>query len=101
LMIVSALYFSFLLRFDRLAGGEKLFLLIASAAVLVKIPLLLRAGVYRRAWGLRSMRDFAAILRASLIGTFVLVSSLTFVFRFYQLSRAVFATDAVLTVVLL
>ncbi|MCI0622336.1 MAG: hypothetical protein L0387_11850 [Acidobacteria bacterium] len=101
LLVVLSLYFSVLLRFEFLAGGMWTFLLVAGIAVMIKVPVLAMFSAYRRNWPVQSLQDVYPIVKATVVGSVLLITVLTLLLRFSGLSRAVFAIDLVLTTVFL
>jgi UDP-GlcNAc:undecaprenyl-phosphate GlcNAc-1-phosphate transferase len=101
-MIVLAEFLGYLLRFDRVprqyAGS---FLWAAVLLILVKIPLFAIFSVYRRDWVIRALRDIYPIIKGNVLGSVLVVSGLTYMTGFKNFSRAVFATEMVLTICLM
>lgn len=97
-LIVLSLYLSFLLRFDGVDSGVEVFLLVCAAALSLKLVFLALFGAYRRT---SATSRLYAIVKAVVISSLSLVAVLTFINRFADLSRAVFAIDLVMSVALL
>jgi UDP-GlcNAc:undecaprenyl-phosphate GlcNAc-1-phosphate transferase len=101
-LIVLAEFLGYLLRFDgvpRHYAGS--FLWAAVFLIAVKIPLFAIFSVYRRDWTIRALRDIYPILKGSAFGSMLVVTGLTYMTGFKDFSRAVFATEMVLTVCLM
>jgi UDP-GlcNAc:undecaprenyl-phosphate GlcNAc-1-phosphate transferase len=101
-LIVLAEFLGYLLRFDgvpRQYAGS--FLWAAVLLIVVKIPLFAIFSVYRRDWTIRALRDIYPILKGSILGSMLVVTALTYMTGFKDFSRAVFATEMVLTVCLM
>jgi UDP-GlcNAc:undecaprenyl-phosphate GlcNAc-1-phosphate transferase len=101
-LIVLAEFLGYLLRFDgvpRQYAGS--FLWAAVLLIAVKIPLFAIFSVYRRDWTIRALRDIYPILKGSVLGSMLIVSGLTYMTGFKDFSRAVFATEMVLTICLM
>jgi len=101
-LIVLAEFLGYLLRFDgvpRQYAGS--FLWAAVLLILVKIPLFAIFSVYRRDWAIRALPDIYPIIKGSGLGSVLVVSALTYMTGFKDFSRAVFATEMVLTVCLM
>jgi UDP-GlcNAc:undecaprenyl-phosphate/decaprenyl-phosphate GlcNAc-1-phosphate transferase len=101
-LIVLAEFLGYVLRFDgvprRYAGS---FLWAAVLLITVKIPLFAIFSVYRRDWAIRALRDIYPIIKGSILGSVLIVSSLTYINGFKDFSRAVFAIEMLLTVCLM
>jgi len=101
-MIVLAEFLGYLLRFDgvpRQYVGS--FFWAAVFLIVVKIPLFAIFSVYRRDWTIRALRDIYPIVKGSVLGSVLVVSGLTYMTGFKDFSRAVFATEMILTVCLM
>ena len=102
ILIVLAEFLGYLIRFDgvprRYAGS---FLWAAVLLITVKIPLFAIFSVYRRDWTIRALRDVYPIIKGSVLGSVLVVSGLTYMTAFKDFSRAVFATEMVVTVCLM
>ena len=101
-LIVLAEFLGYLLRFDgvpRQYVGS--FLWAAVLLVVVKIPLFAIFSVYRRDWTIRALRDIYPILKGSVLGSMLVVTAITYLTGFKDFSRAVFATEMILTVCLM
>ena len=101
-LIVLSEFLGYLLRFDgvpRQYAGS--FLWAAVLLIVVKIPLFAIFSVYRRDWTLRALRDIYPILKGSILGSMLVVTALTYMTGFKDFSRAVFATEMVLSVCLM
>jgi len=101
-LIVLAEFLGYLLRFDGVPHQYvSSFLWAAVFLIVVKIPLFAIFSVYRRDWTIRALRDLYPILKGSVFGSVLVVAALTYVTGFKDFSRAVFATEMVLTVCLM
>ena len=69
--------------------------------IVVKIPLFAIFSVYRRDWTIRALRDIYPILKGSMLGSMLVVTAITYLTGFKDFSRAVFATEMILTVCLM
>jgi UDP-GlcNAc:undecaprenyl-phosphate GlcNAc-1-phosphate transferase len=101
-LIILADFLGYLLRFDgvphRYLGS---FLWAAVLLIAVKIPLFAIFSVYHRDWDIRGLRDIYPILKGSVIGSMLVVTAITYLTGFQDFSRAVFATEMILTVCLM
>jgi UDP-GlcNAc:undecaprenyl-phosphate GlcNAc-1-phosphate transferase len=101
-LIVLAEFLGYLLRFDGVPRQYvSSFLWAAVFLIAVKIPLFGIFSVYRRDWTIRALRDIYPILKGSVFGSMLVVTALTYLTAFKDFSRAVFATEMVLTVCLM
>jgi UDP-GlcNAc:undecaprenyl-phosphate GlcNAc-1-phosphate transferase len=101
-LIVLAVFFGYLLRFDGVPHQYRgSFLWAAVFLIVVKIPLFAIFSVYRRDWTIRALRDIYPVLKGSVLGSLLVVTGLTYVIGFKDFSRAVFAAEMVLTVFLM
>jgi UDP-GlcNAc:undecaprenyl-phosphate/decaprenyl-phosphate GlcNAc-1-phosphate transferase len=98
-LIVLSLYLSFVLRFDRVVSGLDVFLLLCAALLSIKLLFLAIFGAYARSAS-RSAQ-FYAIVKAAILSCLFVVALLTFLNRFENLSRAVFAIDLVVSAALM
>jgi FlaA1/EpsC-like NDP-sugar epimerase len=101
-MIVLAEFLGYLLRFDgvpRKYIGS--FFWAAVFLIVIKIPLFAIFSVYRRDWTIRALRDIYPIIKGSVLGSVLVISGLTYMTGFKDFSRAVFATEMILTVCLM
>ena len=101
-LIVLAEFLGYLLRFDGVPHQYRgSFLWAAVFLVVVKIPLFAIFSVYRRDWTIRALRDIYPILKGSVLGSMLVVTTITYLTGFKDFSRAVFATEMILTVCLM
>ncbi len=101
-LIVLAVFFGYLLRFDGVPHQYvSSFLWAAILLIVVKIPLFAIFSVYRRDWTIRALRDIYPILKGSMFGSMLVITALTYLTGFKDFSRAVFATEMILTVCLM
>jgi UDP-GlcNAc:undecaprenyl-phosphate/decaprenyl-phosphate GlcNAc-1-phosphate transferase len=101
-LIVLAEFLGYLLRFDGVPHQYlSSFLWAGVFLIVVKIPLFAIFSVYRRDWTIRALRDLYPILKGSVFGSMLVVTALTYMTGFKDFSRAVFATEMVLTVCLM
>jgi FlaA1/EpsC-like NDP-sugar epimerase len=101
-LIVLAVFLGYLLRFDGVPHRYlSSFLWAAIFLVVVKIPLFAIFSVYRRDWAIRALRDIYPILKGSVIGSMLVVTTITYLTGFKDFSRAVFGTEMILTVCLM
>ncbi len=98
-LIVLAEFLGYLLRFDGVPHQYRgSFLWAAVLLIVVKIPLFAIFSVYRRDWTIRALRDTYPILKGSVFGSMLVVTAITYLTGFKDFSRAVFATEMILTV---
>jgi FlaA1/EpsC-like NDP-sugar epimerase len=98
-LIVLAVFFGYLLRFEGVPHQYRgSFLWAAVFLIVVKIPLFAIFSVYRRDWTIRTLRDIYPILKGSVFGSMLVVTAITYLTGFKDFSRAVFATEMILTV---
>ena len=98
-LIVLAVFLGYLLRFDGVPHQYRgSFLWAAVFLIVVKIPLFAIFSVYRRDWTIRALRDIYPILKGSVFGSLLVVTAITYLTGFKDFSRAVFATEMILTV---
>ena len=101
-LIVLAVFLGYVLRFDGVPHQYRgSFLWAAVFLIVVKIPLFAIFSVYRRDWAIRALRDIYPILKGSIVGSMLVVTALTYLTGFKDFSRAVFATEMILTVCLM
>jgi UDP-GlcNAc:undecaprenyl-phosphate GlcNAc-1-phosphate transferase len=101
-LIALAAFLGYLLRFDGVPRQYAAsFIWAALFLIVVKIPLFAIFSVYRRDWTLRVLRDIYPILKGSILGSMLVVTGLTYLTGFKDFSRAVFATEMILTVCLM
>jgi FlaA1/EpsC-like NDP-sugar epimerase len=101
-LIVLAVFLGYVLRFDGVPHQYRSsFVWAAVFLMVVKIPLFAIFSVYRRDWAIRALRDVYPILKGSMVGSMLVVTALTYLTGFKDFSRAVFATEMILTVCLM
>jgi len=101
-LIVLAVFLGYLLRFDGVPHQYRgSFLWAAVFLIVVKIPLFAIFSVYRRDWTIRALRDIYPMLKGSVFGSLLVVTAITYLTGFKDFSRAVFATEMILTVCLM
>ncbi len=102
-LIAFAYYLSYRLRF----GGEqfsfyfKIFLNSLPAVIALKLIVFFIMGIYRGFWSYISTNDVFVYVRASLVGTLVIVAAVTYIYRFKDFSKGIFIIDFMLTTGLL
>jgi len=102
LIVMASLYLCYNLRFDFQVPDRfiKPFFAILPVAIAIKIPCFYFAGLYRGMWRYTSIADMFNIIRASSLGTLVLISLVAVLSRFEGFPRSVFLIDWGFTVLL-
>lgn len=102
-LVLVSLYLCYLLRFDfRIPGMfRKPFLAILPVAVAVKILSFYLAGLYRGMWRYTSIADMLNIIKASTLGTLLLITVVAIFSRFEGYPRSVFLIDWGFTILLI
>ena len=101
-LILLAEFLGYLFRFDGIPHHYvKSFLWAAVLLISVKLPLFAIFSLYRRDWAIRALRDVYPIVKGSVLGSVLIVSTLTYLTGFKGFSRSVFATEMILTVCLI
>jgi UDP-GlcNAc:undecaprenyl-phosphate GlcNAc-1-phosphate transferase len=102
LLLTTAYYVSYLVRFEGLPAAAWLDLFIPSLPLVVAIQLgaFVATGVYRTLWRYVGLSDAVVILRATALGTAAAMLAIVIEFRFSGYSRAVFVLDGVLAATL-
>jgi FlaA1/EpsC-like NDP-sugar epimerase len=103
LLLMTSLYLCYNLRFDFQIPDRFLqpFLTILPVVIAVKIPCFYLAGLYRGMWRYTSIADMFNIIRASTLGTVLLIALVAIVSRFEGFPRSVFLIDWAFTVLLI
>ncbi len=99
-LLVLALYFSFILRFDVSLATAKFVKQctgILPIILCIKIPVFYFFGLYRGMWRYTSTDDLTNIIKATLLAGVLILVSLLYFNRFQGLSRSIFVLDALLT----
>lgn len=102
LLLTTAYYVAYLVRFEGLPESAWLDLFIPSLPLVVTIQLtaFVALGVYRTLWRYVGLSDAVVIIRAVALGTATSMLAILVAFRFSGYSRAVFVLDAILAVAL-
>jgi UDP-GlcNAc:undecaprenyl-phosphate GlcNAc-1-phosphate transferase len=103
LLRVLAYYGAYVLRFGSIeeSGTWMIFLRTLPVLLFVKMAAFLVAGVYRGIWRYTSIDDLVVFVKGVVLGSIASVLVILFAFRFESVSRAVFALDALLMLMLL
>jgi UDP-GlcNAc:undecaprenyl-phosphate GlcNAc-1-phosphate transferase len=102
-LIVLAYWSAYAIKFEPFSDSPawKLFLRTLPVMVVVRLAAFLVLGVYRGIWRYTSMDDLITFAKAVLAGSIVSMTIILFKFRFQGFSRAVFAIDALVMLLLL
>lgn len=102
-LIVLAYWSAYAIKFEPFSNSPawKLFLRTLPVMVVVRLAAFLVLGVYRGIWRYTSMDDLITFAKAVLAGSVVSMTIILFKFRFQGFSRAVFAIDALVMLLLL
>ena len=100
LLLCAAWYGAYLLRFnfEIPEGNLGLLLRVLPMIVILKLLTFYFFNLYRGMWRYTSIRDFFDILKATTVGSLLIVTLILFTHRFEGFSRSVFMIDWVLTV---
>jgi FlaA1/EpsC-like NDP-sugar epimerase len=95
LILMTSLYLCYNLRFDFQIPDRfrQPFLIILPVAIAIKIPCFYIAGLYRGMWRYTSIADMVNIIKASTLGTILLISMVAIFSRFEGFPRSVFLID--------
>lgn len=99
-LLLLALYFSFLLRFEgglTTSANPEDYISLLPLIIIIKIPVFYFFGLYRGMWRYTSTDDLRNIVKATLLGAILVLVTLLYVNRLQGLSRSVFILDALLT----
>jgi UDP-GlcNAc:undecaprenyl-phosphate GlcNAc-1-phosphate transferase len=102
-LIVLAYWSAYAIKFEPFSNSPawKLFLRTLPVLVVVRLAAFLVFGVYRGIWRYTSMDDLMTFAKAVAAGSIVSLTIVLFKFRFQGFSRAVFAIDALVMLLLL
>ena len=102
-LIVLAYWSAYAIKFEPFSNSPawKLFLRTLPVLVVVRLAAFLVFGVYRGIWRYTSMDDLMTFAKAVAAGSIVSMTIVLFKFRFQGFSRAVFAIDALVMLLLL
>jgi UDP-GlcNAc:undecaprenyl-phosphate GlcNAc-1-phosphate transferase len=102
-LIVLAYWSAYAIKFEPFSNSPawKLFLRTLPVLVVVRLAAFLVFGVYRGIWRYTSMDDLITFAKAVAAGSIVSMTIVLFKFRFQGFSRAVFAIDALVMLLLL
>ncbi len=103
ILIVLAYWSAYAIKFEPFSDSPawKLFLRTLPVLVVVRLAAFLVLGVYRGIWRYTSMDDLITFAKAVAAGSIVSMTIILFKFRFQGFSRAVFAIDALVMLLLL
>lgn len=103
ILIVLAYWSAYAIKFEPFSDSPawKLFLRTLPVLVVVRLAAFLIFGVYRGIWRYTSMDDLITFAKAVAAGSIVSMTIVLFKFRFQGFSRAVFAIDALVMLLLL
>jgi UDP-GlcNAc:undecaprenyl-phosphate GlcNAc-1-phosphate transferase len=95
ILIVTAYYTAYLLRFDGRISQADMQLLVSTTTelVLIKLCVFVAFGAYRPSWDYFGLKDAYFFVGASALASIVAVSYFSAVYRFYGFSRIVIALD--------
>ena len=102
-LIVLAYWSAYAIKFEPFSNSPawQLFLRTLPVLVVVRLAAFLVFGVYRGIWRYTSMDDLITFAKAVAAGSIVSMTIVLFKFRFQGFSRAVFAIDALVMLLLL
>src|SRR4029077_21085193 len=102
-LIMLAYWAAYAIKFGPASSSPawKLFLRTLPVLVVVRLAAFLIFGVYRGIWRYTSMDDLMTFAKAVAAGSIVSMTIVLFKFRFQGFSRAVFAIDALVMLLLL
>jgi UDP-GlcNAc:undecaprenyl-phosphate GlcNAc-1-phosphate transferase len=94
-LICIAYYSAYFLRFEGSLLANNIHLLEQSLGwiIFIKMSVFFMFGLYRGVWRYMGISDFITMFKVVTLGTIASVLFLTFAFRFYSYSRAVFFID--------
>jgi UDP-GlcNAc:undecaprenyl-phosphate GlcNAc-1-phosphate transferase len=100
-LITAAYYAAYRLRFEGQSVVDFFPMFLRSLPIVVGLQLtsFFLMGVYRGAWRQFGMMDAVSIAKAIGLGTLLVLGAILFLFRFENLSRAVFVIDAALILI--
>jgi UDP-GlcNAc:undecaprenyl-phosphate/decaprenyl-phosphate GlcNAc-1-phosphate transferase len=101
-VICLALYFAYLMKFerlDRVLFGRYLFA--AALSVAIKVPLLLAFGLYRQQWAISRRQDIYPVLKAVLLAACLLTAASAALPRSKTIESSIILFDAVFSCMLL
>src|SRR5438034_6247865 len=103
ILIILAYWSAYAIKFEPFSNSPawKLFLRTLPVLVVVRLAAFLVFGVYRGIWRYTSMNDLMTFAKAVAAGSIVSMTIVLFKFRFQGFSRAVFAIDALVMLLLL
>jgi UDP-GlcNAc:undecaprenyl-phosphate GlcNAc-1-phosphate transferase len=95
ILIVTAYYTAYLLRFDgQISRGDMQLLMSTTAElVLIKLCVFVAFGAYRPSWDYFGLKDAYFFVGASALASVVAVSYFSVIYRFYSFSRIVIVLD--------
>ena len=95
ILITSAYYVAYLLRFDGGIRRADMDLLASTTAELglIKLGVFVAFGAYRPSWDYFGLKDAYRLVGASLLASLIAVTYFSTVYRFYGFSRIVIALD--------
>ena len=102
-LIAASIYGAYLVRFEFSIPSQYLVLLykILPVIILVKIISFFFFDLYRGMWRYTSIADLFNIIKASTIGSFLVISFILFMTRFEGFSRSIFIIDWCFTILLI
>lgn len=103
LLIVLALYIAFMLRFEFQLPPvfQRQLIRLLPYTVVIKLLVFYTFGLYRGFWRYTTVRDFWQIAKASAVASLVLITVVSYLYRFYGFSRSIFILDTFLTFLLI
>src|SRR5438132_12079352 len=103
ILIILAYWSAYAIKFEPFSGSPawKLFLRTLPVLVVVRLLAFLFFGVYRGIWRYTSIDDLMAFAKAVAAGSIISMTIILIKFRFQWFSRAIFAIDALVMLMLL
>ncbi len=98
-LVAFSYYLSYRLRFNSTEFGYyfKVFLKSLPAVIVCKLLIFFLVGVYRGVWGYLSSNDVVVYVKASVIASFLSVTTVTFIYGFKDFSKGIFVIDCLIT----
>ncbi len=98
-LVAFSYYLSYRLRFNSTDFGYyfKIFLKSLPAVIICKLLIFYIVGVYRGVWGYLNSNDVVVYIKASVIASFLSVTTVTFIYGFKDFSKAIFVIDCLIT----
>ncbi len=97
-LISLSYYAAYVLLFGEFEETENwgLFIKTLPLLIVIKLAAFLIIGVYRGIWRYTGVQDFVTFFKAVVLGTFLSVLAILFIYRFQSFSRTLFIVDGLL-----